>query len=83
MNSEYINAQDVWVVHLFKHLTPDLGLGHDLMVHEIEPHVGLRADSVEPTWDPLPLSALSPTLFTCHVHLPCLSLSLSLINIFL
>ena len=27
--------------------------GHDLIVREIEPHVGLCTDSVEPTWDSL------------------------------
>ena len=42
----------------------DLGSGHDLEVHEIEPRVGLCSNSVEPAWDsrslplclPLPLS---------------------------
>ena len=31
-----------------KRLTLDLSLGHDLMFHEIGPHVRLCADSTEP-----------------------------------
>ena len=38
-----------------KRPTLGLGSGHDLTVHEIEPHVGLCADSVEPAWDSLSL----------------------------
>ena len=29
-------------------LTPDFGSGHDLTVHDFEPHIGLCADSTEP-----------------------------------
>ena len=39
-----------------EHPTLDIGLGHDLMVHEIEPHVGLYADSAGPVWDSVFLS---------------------------
>ena len=46
-----------------KHLTLDFGLGHDLMVHETEPHVRLCADSMEPAWD-----SLTPSL--CPPHPP-------------
>ena len=42
---------------LVKHLTLDLSSGHDLLVHRIEPHFGLCADSEEPAWD-----SLSPSL---------------------
>ena len=44
---------------LVKRLTLDLSSGHDLTVCEIEPHVGLCADSIEPILDsvsPLSLS---------------------------
>ena len=34
-----------------KHPTFDFDSGHDLMVHEMEPCVGLCADSSEPAWD--------------------------------
>ena len=34
-----------------KRLTPGLGSGHDLMVCEFEPRVGLFADSAGPVWD--------------------------------
>ena len=50
-----------------KHLTLDFGSGHDLVVHGLEPHVGLCADSVEASWDSLsPVSLAlgpSPALF--------------------
>ena len=41
---------------------PDLDFGsdHDLTVHELEPHTGLRTDSTEPAWD-----FLSPSLSVC------------------
>ena len=52
-----------------KHLTLAVGSCHHLMVHELEPHVGLCADSVEPAWD-----ALSPSLSLCPS--PARSLSL-------
>ena len=51
-----------WVAQSVKHPTLDFGLGHDLTVGGIEPHVGLYADSSEPAWVslspflPLPLS---------------------------
>ena len=57
-----------------KRPTLDFSSGHDLMVHEIELHVGLCPDSAEPAWDSLSLSASPPT---------CLSLSLTKICIFL
>ena len=31
-----------------KHLTLDVGSGHDLAVHEMEPSMGLCTDSMEP-----------------------------------
>ena len=40
--------------------TSDFGSGHDLAVHELEPHTGLWADSAEPAWD-----SLSPSLSLC------------------
>ena len=38
--------------------TLDFGSGHDLVVREFEPRVGLHAASVEPAWD-----SLSPSCF--------------------
>ena len=49
------------------------GSGHDLAVCDIEPHVGLHADSVEPAWDSL--STLPPLM---HVRACLRALSLSL-----
>ena len=43
-----------------KHPTLDVGSGRDLMVHEIEPHVGLCADGAEPAWVSLPPSLSAP-----------------------
>ena len=59
-----------WVAQSIKRLTLDFGSGHDLKIHEFEPHVGLCADSVEPARDSLYL--LLSLLFPC-----CLSLSFS------
>ena len=39
-----------------KHPTLDFGSGHDLMVCEIEPRIGLCTDSIEPAWLSLPFS---------------------------
>ena len=41
--------RDAWVAWLIKCLALDFSSGHDLVVHEFEPHVGPCADSVEPT----------------------------------
>ena len=56
----------------------DFGSGHDLMVHEFEPHVGLHAaQSLEPA-----LNSVSPSLSlplpSLHARARMLSLSLSL-----
>ena len=50
-------ASDAWVAQLVKYPTLDLSSGHDLMVCEFEPRIGLCADSMEPAWD-----SLSPSL---------------------
>ena len=52
--------------------TFDLGSGHDLTACEIEPQVGLNADSMEPAWDPLSL-VLCPS--PAHAHAQVRSLS--------
>ena len=60
--------RDVWVAQPVKHPTLGFGSGHDLTVHEFEPHTGLCAESTEPAWDSLspspsasPLLAVSPS----------------------
>ena len=45
-----------WEAQSVNHPISDFGSGHDLIVHGIEPHVGLCADSVESAWDSLPPS---------------------------
>ena len=54
----------VWVGQSMEHLTLDFSSGHDFRVREMEPHMGLCADSAEPAWNSLSqsLSALSLTL---------------------
>ena len=45
--------------------TLDMGSGRDLAVGEMEPRVGLCADSVDPAWDFLTL-VLALSLSLCH-----------------
>ena len=62
---------DNWVSPLVKCPTLGFRSGHDLLVLEFEPRVGLCADGVEPVW-----GSLSPPLSLLLSLLPCL-LSLS------
>uniref|UniRef100_A0ABI7WC15 KRAB domain-containing protein n=1 Tax=Felis catus TaxID=9685 RepID=A0ABI7WC15_FELCA len=48
-----------WLSQL-SHPTPNFGSGHDPVVYEIEPCVGLCAESVEPAWDSLSFSPSLP-----------------------
>ena len=59
-----------WMAHLVKSPTLDFGSGHDPMVCEFKPRIGLCADSVKPAWDFLSLPLSAPPL-------PVLPLSLS------
>ena len=43
--------QGAWLAQSVKHLTLDLGSGHDLTVREFKPHIGLHTDGAEPAWD--------------------------------
>ena len=45
-----------------KHLTLNFGSGHDFMVCEFKPHVGLWTDSAEPAWDFSPSLSASLSL---------------------
>ena len=63
-----------------KHPTLDFSSGHDLTVREIEPRVGLNADSTELAWDSVSPSLSAPPLIMCELSLS-LSLSLSKIKI--
>ena len=63
-----------WVAQSVKHPTLNFGSGHDLTVHEIQPYVGLCADSMEPAWDSLFPSLSASPLLTLSVP-PFLSLS--------
>ena len=53
------------MAQLVEHLTLDFGSGHDLVVREIEPCVGLSADCVDPAWNSLPPS-LCPSPVLMH-----------------
>ena len=61
-------VKGAWVAQSVNHPTVDFSSDHDLMVHEFEPRVRLRADSMEPAWDFLSPSLSAP---------PCYSLCLS------
>ena len=61
-----------WVAPLVKHLTLGFSSGHDLTVHEMEPHVGLWADSTDAAWDFLcssPHSHMCMCSFSQNKHL--------------
>ena len=50
-------SRGAWVAQSVKRPTLGFGSCHDLMVHGIEPCIGLCADSAKPAWD-----SLSPVL---------------------
>ena len=68
----YISYWVAWVAELVKRRTLDFGSGHDLMVSQMEPRVGVCADSAELAWDSLSPSLSAPP--------PACALSLSLKN---
>ena len=64
-----------------KHPALGFGSGHDLTVRDLEPHIRLCADIMEPVWDSLslslslslplcapPLLALTPMRARAHTH---------------
>ena len=56
------HTQGTWVAQSVKCPTPDFGLGHDVMIFELELHIRLCAGSAEFTWysPSLPLSLPLP-----------------------
>ena len=68
LRSRIVDLRGAWVAPLVKCLTLDFGSGHDLMVPEFKPDMGLCTDSVEPALDSLflPLSLPLPLL---HVQI--------------
>ena len=71
------NCLGTWVAQLVERPTLDFHSGHDPVVPEIEPHVGLCAVSEEPAWD-------SPSLLLSlplpHLCTHSLSLSKSILK---
>ena len=45
---KYFSFRGTWVAQLVKHLTLGFSSGHDFVVREFEPGIGLCADSSEP-----------------------------------
>ena len=43
-------SRGTWVAQSVKHLILNFSSGHDSMVHEFEPHIGLCTDNMEPAW---------------------------------
>ena len=67
------------MVQLVKYPTLGFGAGHDLMVCEFKPHIGLCKDSAEHAWGSLSLSLCpSPTLTLYLSYSLTCSLSLKL-----
>ena len=68
-----------WVAQLVKDLTLDSGSGHDLMVHDFEPHIGLYTERGACLGFSLSLSlSLCPSPPYAHAHTQFLSPSFSL-----
>ena len=61
-SEESAKVWGAWVAQSVEGLTLDFGSGHDLIFCEIEPHMRLCADSLEPAWDSLSSSLSGPTL---------------------
>ena len=58
-----MNYRGTWVAQSLKHLTLDLSSGLDFAVREMNPCIGLCADSMEPAWDsPSPSLSAPPPL---------------------
>ena len=55
-----------WLSRLSIHL--DFGSGHDLVVGEMQPRVGLCAGSMEPAWDSLFPSLSAPPLLSLNKY---------------
>ena len=57
-------GEGTWMAQLVKFLTLGLGSGHGLTVCEIEPCIGLCADSLQPARDSLSLPFSAPPLLS-------------------
>ena len=66
-----LSCWGVWVNQLVKHLTLDFGSGHDQMVGEFQPGIGLCADSAEPAWDSLSLPGSALPLLVHSLCMVC------------
>ena len=70
-HSKEMYIRGAWMAQSVKHLTLDLGSGHDLTVCEFEPRVWLCADCEETAWNSFPpsFSVLTLTLLICSLSL--------------
>ena len=57
-----LRKEGAWVVQSVQRQTLDFSSGHDLTVCELEPCIGLCADSMEPAWGSVSLSL--PSTYT-------------------
>ena len=57
---EILNDKGTWVAQSGKHPSLDFSSGHDFVVREIKPCVGLCTIGAEPAWDFLPPSLTAP-----------------------
>ena len=56
------------MVQSIKQPTLGFGSGHDLVVGEFKPHIGLCADSVESAWDSLSLCPSHACVLTLKIN---------------
>ena len=54
-----------WVAQLVEHLTLDFSPGHDLIVYDIQPHIGPCTYSAEPACNSLSPSLSAPPPVEC------------------
>ena len=58
-----------WVAQSVKRPTLGFGSGHDLMVREFKPLIGLHAACAEPAWDSLSPSLCPSPALACSLFL--------------
>ena len=69
MDFQKATLPGAWVAQWVEHLTLDFGSGHNLIVHEFKPGIGLCTDSVEPAWNSLSLPLSLPLPFLLSLSL--------------
>ena len=66
--SQNKKGRGTWVTQLVKCLTLGFNSDHDLIVHEIKPHIRLCAVNMESAWDSLSPSLSAPPLLSLKIN---------------